>query len=60
MEHKDCATGIPYDNSMADRESGSSSEVNLSDESDSNLVNLHHSDVDNSDVPVEYSGRRPY
>ena len=45
---------------MADQESGSSSEDNLSDESDSNLVNLHHSDVDNSDVPVEYSGRRPY
>ena len=45
---------------MADRESGSSSEDNLSDESDSNLVNLYDSDAENSVVPVEYSGPRPY
>ena len=36
---------------MADRESGSSSEDNLSDGSDSNLVNLYDSDVENSVVP---------
>ena len=42
---------------MADRESWSSSEDNLSDESDSNLVNLYDSDVENS---VEHSGSRPY
>ena len=40
---------------MADRESWSSSEDNLSDESDSNLVNLYDSDVENS---VEHSGSR--
>ena len=45
---------------MADRESWSSSEGNLSDESDSNLVNLCDSDVENSVVPVEHSGPRPY
>ena len=32
MEHKHWATGIPYENSMEVRESGSSSEDNLSDE----------------------------
>ena len=42
---------------MADRESWSSSEDNLSVESDSNLVNLYDSDVENS---VEHSGSRPY
>ena len=42
---------------MADRESWSSSEDNLSDESDSNLVNLFDSDVENS---VEHSWSRPY
>ena len=45
---------------MADRESWSSSEDNLSDESDSNLVNLYDSDEDNSVVSVEHSGPRPY
>ena len=45
---------------MADRVSESSSEDNLSDESDSNLVNLYDSDVENSVVPVEQSGPRPY
>ena len=45
---------------MADRESWSSSEDNLSDESDSNLVNFYDSDVDNSVLPVETSGPRPY
>lgn len=45
---------------MADRESGSSSEDILSDDSDSNLVNLYDSDVENSVVPVEQSGPRPY
>ena len=35
----------------------SSSEDNLSDESDSNLVNLYDSDVENS---VVHSGLRPY
>ena len=42
---------------MVDRESWSSSEGNLSDESDSNLVNLYESDVENS---VEHSGSRLY
>ena len=42
---------------MADRESWNSSENNLSDESDSNLVNLYDNDVENS---VEHSGSRPY
>ena len=32
---------------MADRVSKSSSEDNLLDESDSNLVNLHDSDIEN-------------
>ena len=41
---------------MADRESRSSSEDILSDDSDSNLVNLYDSDVENSVVPVEQSG----
>ena len=41
-------------------ESGSSSEDNLSDDSNSNLVNLCDSDVENSVVPVEHSGQRPY
>ena len=45
---------------MQDRESESSSEDNLSDESDLNLVNLYDSDVENSVVPVEHSGPRPY
>ena len=45
---------------MADRERRSSSEDNLSDESDSNVVNLYDSDVENSVVPVEQSGLRPY
>ena len=45
---------------MANRESGSSSEDNLSDESDLNLVNLYKSDIENSVVPVENSGPRPY
>jgi len=45
---------------MADRERRSSSEDNLSDESDSNEVNLYNSDVINSVVPVEQSGPRPY
>ena len=45
---------------MADRVSESSSEDNLSDESDSDLVNLYDSDVENSVVPVEQSGLRPY
>jgi len=60
VEHKHCATGIPYENSMMDRERRSSSEDNLSDESDSNEVNLYNSDVINSVVPVEQSGPRPY
>ena len=34
--------------------------INLSDESDSNLANLYDSDVENSVVPVEHSGPRPY
>ena len=42
---------------MADWESWSSSEDNLSDENDSNLVNLYDSDLENS---VEHSGSRPY
>ena len=42
---------------MAGRESWSSSEDNLLDESDSNLVNLYANDVENS---VEHSGSRPY
>ena len=45
---------------MEDRESGSSSEDNLSDESDSNLMNLYDSGVENSVVPLEHSGLRPY
>jgi len=45
---------------MADWESGSSSEDLLSDESDSNLVNLYGSDVENSVVAVEQSRPRPY
>ena len=45
---------------MADRKSWSSSEGNFSDESDSDLVNLCDSDVENSVVPVEHSGPRPY
>ena len=45
---------------MADRVSESSSEDDLLDESDSNLVNLYDSDVENSVVPVEQSGPRPY
>ena len=45
---------------MEDWESGSSSEDNLSDESDSNLVNLYDSDVENSVVPVEHSGLHWY
>ena len=45
---------------MADRERSSCSEDNLSDESDSNVVNLYDSDVINSVVPVEQSGPRPY
>ena len=45
---------------MADRKSWSSSEGNFSDESYSNLVNLCDSDVENSVVPVEHSGPRPY
>ena len=45
---------------MAARASESSSEDNLSDESDSDLVNLYDSDVENSVVPVEQSGPRPY
>ena len=45
---------------MANRESWSSSKDNLSDESNSNLVNLYDSDVENSVVPVEHSGPRPY
>ena len=43
-----------------EQSSGSSSEDNLLDESDSNLVNLYDSDVENSVVPVEHSGLRPY
>ena len=42
---------------MADRESWSSSEGNLSDESDSNLVNLYENDEENS---VEHSGLHLY
>jgi len=42
------------------RERRSSSEDNLSHESDSNVVNLYDSDVENSVVPVEQSGPRPY
>ena len=42
---------------MAGRESWSSSEDNLSDESDSNLVNLYDSDVE---ILVEHSGLRSY
>jgi len=45
---------------MADRERRSSTEDNLSDESDSNVVNLYDSDVINSVVPVEQSRPRPY
>ena len=45
---------------MEDRESGSNSEDNLSDESDSNSMNLYDSGVENSVVPVEHSGLRPY
>ena len=45
---------------MADRKSWSCSEGNFSDESYSNLVNLCDSDVENSVVPVEHSGPRPY
>ena len=45
---------------MEERESGSISEDNLSDESDSNLVNLYDSDVENSVVPVGDPGLRPY
>lgn len=45
---------------MADRESGSSLEDNLSDGSDSNLVNLYDSDVENSVVLLEHSGPLPY
>ena len=45
---------------MADRKSWSSSEGNFSDESYSNLVNLCDTDVENSVVPVEHSGPRPY
>ena len=45
---------------MADRERSSSSEDNLSDESDSNVVNLYDSDVITSVVPVGQSGPRPY
>lgn len=45
---------------MADRESGSSSDYLLSDDCDSNLVNLYDSDVENSVVAVEQSGARPY
>ena len=45
---------------MEDRESGSSSEDNLSDESDSNLMNLYDSGVANSVVPVKHSGQCPY
>ena len=52
--------GIPYENSVADRESGSSSKDLLSDDSDSNLVNLYDSDVENSVVAVEQSGPRLY
>ena len=40
---------------MVDRERESSSEDILSDDSDSNLVNLYDSDVENSVVPVEQS-----
>ena len=60
MEHKHGATGIPYENSMADRESESGSEDILSDDSVSNLVNLYESDVENSVLPVEQSGPRLY
>lgn len=45
---------------MADQESVSSSEDNLSDGSDSNVVNLYDSDVENSVLPVKHSGPRPY
>ena len=45
---------------MEDQESGSSSEDNLSDESNSNLVNLYDSDIESSVVPVEHSGLPPY
>ena len=45
---------------MADRESESSSEDILSDDSNSNLVSLYDSDVENSFVPVEQSGPRSY
>ena len=45
---------------MQDRESESSLEDNLSDESDLNLVNLYDGDVENSVVPVEHSGPRSY
>ena len=45
---------------MPDRESGSSLQDNLSDKSNLNLVNVYYSDVENSVVPVEHSGLRPY
>ena len=45
---------------MANRESWSSSKDNLSDESNSNLLNLYDSYVENSVVPVEHSGPHPY
>ena len=45
---------------MEDRESESSSEDNLSDKSESDLMNLYDSGVENSVVPVELSGLRPY
>ena len=38
---------------MADRKSWSSSEGNFSDESDSNLVNLYGTNVENSVASVE-------
>jgi len=45
---------------MADWESGSSLENILSDDRDSNLVNLYDSDVENSVVTVKQSGPCPY
>ena len=56
----DVSGGTQTLHNREDQESGSSLEDNLSDESDSNLVNLNYSDVENSAVPVEHTGLRPY
>ena len=45
---------------MAARSSSSSSDDMLSQESDSNNINFYGSDVDDSFVPLEECGPRPY